>query len=109
MPFKILLFIINYLHKFRFIDLFNHIIWLQYMQEQSRQTLLPGLKLSYEHPPLSGARFLSLGRANSVQADLLAGEQGLDTGFEGGELRRIEAFGAADDGGCGLLGRLERL
>ena len=58
---------------------------------------------------LSGARFLSLGRANSVQADLLAGEQGLDTGFEGGELRCVEAFGAADDRGRGLLGRLERL
>ena len=34
--------------KFKFIGLFNHIIWLQYIQEQSRQTLLPGLKLFYE-------------------------------------------------------------
>lgn len=38
--------------KFKFIGLFNHIIWLQYIQEQSRQTLLPGLKLFYGHPPL---------------------------------------------------------
>ena len=28
--------------KFQFIGLFNHIIRLQYMQEKSRQTLLPG-------------------------------------------------------------------
>ena len=35
---------------FRLIALFNSIIWLSYMQEQSRQTLLPGLKLSYDHP-----------------------------------------------------------
>lgn len=40
--------------KFKFIGLFNHIIWLQYIQEQSRQTLLPGLKLSYDHPHLAG-------------------------------------------------------
>ena len=38
--------------KFKFIGLFNHIIWLQYIQEQSRQTLLPGMKLSYDYPPL---------------------------------------------------------
>ena len=33
---------------FKFIGLFNHIIRLQFIQEQSRQTLLPGLKLFYE-------------------------------------------------------------
>ena len=37
--------------KFQFIGLLNYIIRLQYMQEKSRQTLLPGLKLFYEHPP----------------------------------------------------------
>ena len=40
---------------FRLIALFNSIIWLSYMQEQSRQTLLPGLKLSYDHPHFPGA------------------------------------------------------
>lgn len=74
-----------------------------------REKILHRLCFLITHEHSSGARFLSLGRANSVQADLLAGEQGLDTGFEGGELRRVEAFGAADDGGRGLLGRLERL
>jgi len=29
---------------------------LQYIQEQSRQTILPGLELFYEHPP-----FLTVG------------------------------------------------
>ena len=36
--------------NFQFIGLFHHIIRLQYMQEQSQQTLLPGLKLFYGHP-----------------------------------------------------------
>lgn len=44
--------------KFKFIGLFNHIIWLQYIQEQSRQTLLPGLKLSYDHPHFWAAALL---------------------------------------------------
>ena len=35
--------------KFKFIRLFNHIIQLQFIQEQSRQTLPPGLKLFYDH------------------------------------------------------------
>ena len=44
--------------KFKFISLLNYIIRLQYIQEQSRQTLLPGLKLFYEHPPFpEGAVF----------------------------------------------------
>ena len=50
----------------RFIDLFNHIIWLQYMQEQSRQTLLPGLKLSYEHPPFVGRFHFPVGLARRM-------------------------------------------
>ena len=37
--------------KFKFIGLFNHIRRLKFMQEQSRQILLPGLKLLYENPP----------------------------------------------------------
>ena len=43
--------------KFQFISLLNYIIRLQYMQEKSRQTLLPGLKLFYEHPPFAGEHF----------------------------------------------------
>ena len=48
--------------SFRLIALFHSIIWLSYMQEQPRQTLLPGLKLSYDHPhlvtpPLENTRF----------------------------------------------------
>ena len=37
--------------KFQFISLLNYIIRLQYMQEKSRQTLLPGPKGFCEHLP----------------------------------------------------------
>ena len=43
---------------FRLIALFHSIIWLSYMQEQSRQTLPPGLKLSYDHPVFPPGGFL---------------------------------------------------
>ena len=36
---------------------------LQYIQEQSRQTILPGLELFYEHPPFKRPFSLS----NSIQ------------------------------------------
>ena len=43
--------------NFRFIGMFNHIIRLQYKQEQSRQTLLPGLKLFYDPRAFKGGIF----------------------------------------------------
>lgn len=33
---------------------------LQYIQEQSRQTILPGLELFYEHPPFPAALILAI-------------------------------------------------
>ena len=43
--------------NFRFIGMFNHIIRLQYKQEQSRQTLLPGLKMFYDPRAFKGGIF----------------------------------------------------
>jgi len=36
------------------------IMRLQYTQEQSRQTILPGLELFYEHPPFLHGSFSQL-------------------------------------------------
>ena len=57
--------------KFWFIGLFNHIIQLQYMQEQSRQILLPGLKLFYEPPPFARRFFLLLKTGGGHRGTLL--------------------------------------
>ena len=48
---------------FKFIGLFNQIIRLQFIQEQSRQTLLPGLKLFYECSRFALVFFLAFQKA----------------------------------------------
>lgn len=47
-------------------------------------------------------------RNRSVQTDLLTGEQSLDSCFEGGELRGVQAVRSLNDGSCGLLGVAQR-
>ena len=59
--------------NFKFIGLFTHIIRLQYMQEQSRQTLLPGRKLFYEHPPFTTVFYLIIPQTYYITSVINAG------------------------------------